>query len=76
MTSKAKLLLLSFLLLVTSVAQGQDNLYARMPWHLIDLWWDTGSTGCLVEASRGPVGFAAGDRWLQFIKHFSPRRDG
>lgn len=42
MTSKAKLLLLSFLLLVTSVAQGQDKPYARMPWHLIDLWWDTG----------------------------------
>ena len=42
MTSKSLVLTLAFLMLVVSSSQGQDQPSARMPWHLIDLWWDTG----------------------------------
>jgi hypothetical protein len=42
---RISLLLLFFapLLLIASNCQAQENEYARMPWHLVDLWWDLGS---------------------------------
>lgn len=28
--------------LLSSISHAQEQQYARMPWHLVDLWWDTG----------------------------------
>ena len=28
--------------LLSSISHAQEQQYARIPWHLIDLWWDTG----------------------------------
>ncbi len=39
---KTRLIWLVFLLLLPTVALAEEPEYKRMPWHLVDLWWDLG----------------------------------
>jgi len=42
-TMKMPLLLMFILLyLASGIVNAGEKQYARMPWHLVDLWWDTG----------------------------------
>ena len=36
------LLLLLLLTLPLSIVNAEEPQYVRMPWHLVDLWWDIG----------------------------------
>lgn len=35
-------LLILLLFVASPMCQAQDDEYKRMPWHLVDLWWDIG----------------------------------
>jgi len=40
--STAQLFVFAIAALLSSISYAQEQPYARMPWHLVDLWWDIG----------------------------------